>query len=298
MFMNSTAKMLDLILNPESKNFADTAAVNTLTFLDYYKRLRLLALSMFEWFNLPESMNARFLEQTLFCNGIAAFCHDENLGFLSLPCMQNDYLNVYNESLTYKIYSVNYEKTFPRDEIVLVRNNLESIPTNLTVEMFARRLANAERTIDVNINAQKTPVLVKCPEKQRLTMKNVYMNFDGNSPVIYGDKDLDLDGLKVFKTDAPFIADKLQEYKRNVWSEALSFLGVNNVAFEKGERLLSDEVNANNQSIQLSAQTMLLTRQKAANDFNLKWGGNISVKLRSFSDMNITPETAAGKSEV
>lgn len=263
----------------------ETAVLNNAVYLDYYKRLRLLALSMFEWDGLPESMNARFLERVLYETGLACFCNDESLGWLSLRCLPSDTLNVYGEANAYKAWSIGYEKTYPRDDIVLVRNNLDQIPTELTIRLFALRLFEAERSLEVNVKAQKTPVLIKCSEKQRLTLKNVYAKFEGNEPVIFGDKDLDIDGFSVLKTDAPFIADKLTDYKRNVWSEALSFLGVNNVASEKGERLLTDEVNANNQMIQLSAETMLLTRREAAEQFNKKYGGNISVRLRTYAEL-------------
>lgn len=65
----------------------------------------------------------------------------------------------------------------------------------------------------------------------------------------------------------------------------LSFLGVNNVATEKAERLVTDEVNANNQMVQLAAETMLLTRQQAAKEFNETYGFNVKVKLRTFDEM-------------
>lgn len=276
----------NILLNPLRKQFDDTAALNNLTFLDYYKRMRLLALSMFKWENLPDTMNERFLEKTLYYNGIACFINDSELGFLNLKCMPADYLNVYEEAYKYTAYSINYTKEYDLENLVLVRNNYENIPTDTTIQLFARRLYEAERTIDVNIKAQKTPVLIKCDEKQRLTLKNIYMEFDGNTPVIYGDKNLDIGGVQVLETNAPYIADKLQEYKRNVWNEFLSFLGVNNVETEKSERLISDEVTANNQMIDLSAQTMLLTRQQAAETFNKRYGFNISVSTRSFDEIN------------
>lgn len=274
-----------VMLNPTNKGFDTTAALNNATYLDYYKRLRLLALSLFKWENLPDTMNARFLEKTLYMFGLACFCYDDVLGWLSLRCIPSAELNVYEEALKYTAYSINYTKTFSRDDIILVRNNLDQIPTDLTIQLFARRLYEAERTIDVNIKGQKTPVLIKCDEKQRLTLKNIYMNYDGNAPVIFGDKNLDTTGFEVLQTNAPYVTDKLQEYKRNVWSEALSFLGVNNVADEKAERLVTDEVNANNEMIDLSAETMLLTRQQAAKELNETYGFNVTVKQRTFEEI-------------
>lgn len=268
-------------MKPLYSQFDDTANLNNLTFLDYYKRLRLLALSMFEWENLPDSMNARFLEKCLYIYGQAAFVYDEKLGFINLKCVPSDYLNIYEESFKYNCYSINYNKQYELNDMVLVRNNLESIPTDMTIQLFARRLCECERTTDVNIRAQQTPVLVLTDEKTRLTLMNVYKKYDGHEPVIFGNKNFDPECVKAIKTDAPYIADKLQAYKRNVWAECMAFLGINNVADEKAERLVTDEVNANNQMIALSAEIMLLTRQKACEEFNKKFNQNISVRLRA-----------------
>lgn len=275
-----------ITLEPVPTQFEETAALNMAVFSDYYKRLRLLALSLFEWENLPESMNERFLEQCLYWYGKAAIVNDDNLGIINTKCTPSESLNIYGEATKYHCYSTGYDEDFPLDDMVYVRNNLEALPTDATIQLFAQRLYEAERTIDVNVKAQKTPVIILCDEKQRLTMKNIYMKYDGNEPVIYGKKGLDIDDIKVLRTDAPFVADKLEEYKRNVWSEALSFLGINNVMTEKKERLVTGEVDANNQMIDLSAQTMLLTRELAAEKFNRLWPGrDISVRQRSYQEI-------------
>lgn len=274
-----------ITLEPVPTQFEEAAALNMAVFSDYYKRLRLLALSVYEWENLPETMNARFLEQCLYWYGKAAIVNDDILGIINTKCTPSESLNIYGDATQYHCYSTGYDKDFPLDDMVYVRNNLEALPTDTTIQLFAQRLYEAERTIDVNVKAQKTPVIILCDEKQRLTMKNVYMKFDGNEPVIYGKKGLDIDDIKVLRTDAPFVADKLEEYKRNVWSEALSFLGINNVMTEKKERLVVGEVEANNQLIDLSAQTMLLTRELAAEKFNRLWGGNISVRQRTYQEI-------------
>lgn len=292
--------MFNPVLNPTGRQIDTTKMLNNYTFLDFYKRLRLLALSVYKWENLPESMNERFLEKCLYYQGIACFVHDEKLGFLNLRCLPSEQLNVYEEALKYTAFSINYNKTFDRDNIVLVRNNYEQLPTDTTIQLFARRLFEAERTTDVNIKAQKTPVLIKCPEKQRLTLKNLYSQYDGNSPFIFGDKDLDVSEFTVLNTNAPFVADKLSEYKRNIWNEALTFLGINNVETEKNERLVTDEVNANNNMIQLAAETMLLTRKQAAEEFNKKYGFNVSVSVRSFKELtdNFNEKEVANNGEI
>lgn len=268
-------------LKPVPMQTDETAARNILTYYDYYKRLRLIALNMFEWKNLPDSMNAHFLEYCLYWFGQAAFVNDKNLGFINTKCTPSDELNIYNEPISYHCYSVGYDENFPLSEIAYVRNNFESIPTDETIRLFAARLYEAERTIEVNIRAQKTPVVIVCDQNNRLSMVNVYKDLDGNNPVIYADKKLNLDDITAIRTDAPFVADKVNAYKQVVWSEALTFLGINNTPHEKRERLVTDEVNSNNQMIENCCEVMLSCRKQAAEKFNTLYGTKIDVKLRT-----------------
>ena len=155
------------------------------------------------------------------------------------------------------------------------------------MELFALRLYEAEQTAMINIKAQKTPVLLLMDEKQRLTMENLYSQYEGNRPVIFGDKNsLGENVIKAINTQAPFIADKIINYKKEIWNEALTFLGINNIMVDKKERLITDEANSNNELINLNLQSYLAPRQEACRQFNEKFGftgtdKEISVRVRS-----------------
>ncbi len=265
--------------------------LNLLTANDYYDRLKMIGLSLFEWEGLPETCNVRFLEKTLFMYGRALFIKDKSLGYLNMKCTPSGNLNTYDEPISYHAYSTVYSENYGREDCVLIRNNYLERPTEESILLFANRLTTAERTIDVNINAQKTPVLIRCDDKDRLSMKNLYNNYEGNAPFILGSKQLNIDGLQVLKTDAPYVADKVQAYKKEVWNEALTFFGINNANSEKRERLITDEVNANNEVININADAMLLTRQEACKEINDKYGLSVSVKLRCFDEQKETKET-------
>lgn len=107
------------------------------------------------------------------------------------------------------------------------------------------------------------------------------------SLLYFGDKkNLSPDSIKSIRTDAPFIADKVMEYKKEIWNEALSFLGVNNIDISKKERLITDEAGANNELVNLNLQSYLAPRQRACKQFNEKFGltgtdKEISVRVRS-----------------
>lgn len=254
---------------------------NSLVFQDYYKRLKNIALSLFQWENLPETCNERFLEDCLYNYGQAIFILDDDMSFLNLKCTPASTLNVYDEATAYTAFSNGYTKLYKAEDCVYIRNNYEATSTESTLILYAERLAELEMTIRVNVKAQKTPVLINCDEKTKRTLEAVYNQYDGNHPVIFGHKSLQERPLEALTTGAPFVADKLREEKRAVWNEALEFLGLNtNPSDKKKERLIVNEVNANNEQIDIQSTTMLLCREKACEEINKKYGLNVSVKMR------------------
>lgn len=259
-----------------------SADLNNKTYSDYYNRLMELALNVFEWENLPPSVDERFIELTLYEMGYCLYFNDEIIGNLALTCTIGGQLDVYRIPLLRRAYAVNgYNKMCSAKDSVLIFNNYLHTPTQSTIELFARRLYEIERAIDINVKAQKTPTLILSSEQQRLTMKNLYMQYDGNEPFIFGDKNLDIDGIKSLKTDAPFVADKLEILKHQVWNEALTFCGIENSNMDKKERLVSDEVGSNYGNIEAQRNVMLNARKQAAKKINSMFGTKIDVHFRS-----------------
>ena len=259
--------------------------LNELTFADYYKKLSLLAKSIFKWNNLPNGIDEKWIEEALFSEGKCMFFKDSKLGFMVAKCNIDGMLNPYNEPTYLRPVMLNYPeiaKSYENDvECVLIKNNDEMLPTKSSVELYAYRLTDITRTIDINISAQKTPVLIVTNDKQKLTLKNIYKQWNGFEAVIFGDKDADLNGVKVLKTDAPIVFDKLQIEKNHIWNECMTFLGVNNANMDKRERLVDDEVQANNEQIELFAMVALKARERACELINGIWGTNISVEFRN-----------------
>ena len=262
--------------------FGESAKLNNLTYTQYVNRLTELSISMFQWDGLPDTVDERYLELHLFLNGSMVYFKDDVIGDLCLDCMPHGQLDVYGNPILRRAYSGynNYNKLLKYTDSVIIWNNLMRTNSVLDVQMFARRLYNLDRIIDVNANAQKTPVLVQGTEKQRLTLLNVYKEYDGNSPVIFGDTNIDLNSLKVLQTGAPYVSDKLYELKTQIWNEALTYLGISNVSFQKRERLISDEVIRSQGGTVASRYSRLTTRQKAAKEINKMFGTNISVDYR------------------
>lgn len=265
----------------KNRQFWESASMNNNTFMQYYNRLLELSVSMFEWKNLPPTIDVRFLELALFSDGMAVFFKDDVLGCLALRTMIGGTLNVYQIPNIRTAYASNgYNKTLDNENSVIIFNNLIHTNNMLDVEMFAKRLYNIDRIIDVNINAQKTPILVRCDENQRLTMKNLYMKYDGNEPIIFGDKNLSTNSLQVLKTDAPYMADKLSDLKSRIWNEALTYLGISNTNIIKRERMIRDEVVRNQGGTIASRYSRLEARRQACKQINEMFGLDIWCDYR------------------
>lgn len=262
--------------------FDDSAILNNLTYLQYINRLTELAICMFEWKNLPASIDQRYLELHLFETGCMVYFDDDILGNLCLDCIANGRLGVYGDPILRRAYSGynNYQKLLKESNSVIIWNNYLHTNSILDVKMFAKRLYNIDRIIDVNANAQKTPVLVQGTEKQRLTLLNLYKEFDGNAPFIFGDKNLDLSALKSIQTGAPYVCDKLYQLKTQIWNEALTYLGISNINIQKKERLITDEVTRNQGGTIASRYSRLESRRQAVKKINDMFGTNIEVNYR------------------
>lgn len=281
------------------RNFWESAWLNNRTYIYYYNRLTELAISMFEWKNLPDSIDPRFLELVLFSDGMAVFFKDEVLGYLALQTMIGGNLDVYRIPKIRRAYATNeYNRSLDEKDSVIIFNNMLHTNCLTDVELFARKLYECDRTIDVNIKAQKTPIMIACDENQRLTMKNLYQQYDGNEPFIFGGKDMDIKKIQAIVTGAPYVADKVMQTKFQIWNEAMTYLGISNVNMHKKERLLNDEVTRNMGSTVASRYTRLEMRKQACKKINEMFGLNIDVDYREDIQIVGDEEQIEGEGEV
>ena len=257
--------------------------INNETYADYLDRLKLLATSLFTWEGLDEIAGtgaSRFLELSLYEYGRACFIKDDELGYMALRVNPSDTFNVYMLPTKVQAWSIGYQKNFDFDDVVYIMNNELQVPTARTINQFAYRLYETERTIDVNLIAQKTPVLIEGDTKTILTLKNVYMQYSGNTPFIFGSKAFDVSNkLNVLNTNAPYLIDKLELHKHEIWNECLTFLGIDNANTDKKERLITDEVESNNEVINYYLNCFYKTRKKACDEINKRYGLDIKLQL-------------------
>lgn len=264
-----------------NKQFWESAKLNNRTYINYYNRLMELSLSMFEWSGLPDTVDARFLELALFGNGMAVFFNDEDIGYLALRTTIGGPMNVYQIPTRRRAFASNgYQRDLDENNSVIIFNNLIHTNAMSAIELYALRLYEIERTVDTNVKAQKTPILISCDETQRLTLLNLYKNYDGNIPFIFGDKNITPNALKAINTGAPYLADKLHELKLEIWNEALTYLGISNINVVKKERLITDEATRNMGGILASRFSRLEARRQACDQINKMFGLNVWVDYR------------------
>lgn len=282
-----------------NKNTIEAARRNKEGFIQYYDRLKEISLSIFDWQNVPNTIDTRFLELTLFDRGVSVFFRDDVIGELALRCSYGGDRNVYDIPIRRRAHASNsYYRELNDTNSVLIFNNMLHTNSQLDIEIFARRLYNIDRIIDVNVNAQKTPVLISCDESQRLTLKNLYMKYDGNEPVIYGDKNINPNSLLVLKTDAPYMADKLYELKTQIWNEALTYIGVPNISTMKKERMLTDEVNRMQGGAFASRYSRINARKQACEQINRMFGLDIDCEYRDEFASDLISLSDGGEDDV
>lgn len=265
-----------------NREFDESLIKNSRTYLHYYNRLLELAISIFEWKNLPIEIDERYLELILCEYGYCAFFEDKELEeYLVTRVALGGKLDIYRRPINYRAFANNgYNRKLNNENSVIIYNNYLHTNTAFELQKFAMQLYDLDTSLTVNAKAQKTPIMISCDENQRLSLKNAYMQFEGNMPVIYTNKNLNPNSISVMKTDAPYVADKLNELKREIWSEALTFLGINNVNVNKKERLITNEVENNQGSIVSSRFSRLEQRRQAVKRINKMYGLNIEVNFR------------------
>ena len=265
---------------------------NCSTYNDYFIRFCEMALNCYKWNNLPNSVNERYLEIGLLFNNQMCYFRDEVIGDLVLKCTVAGTFDVYGDPNSVNVYGQNgYTNNLQGQEnfVIIYGNKMRT--NNLLHQLieYSARLERIDRTIDVNINAQKTPVLLTGEEKQMLALRNLYKQYAGNEPVIFGDKfQLSRDAIQAIRTDAPYMSDKLYDLKIQIWNEVLTLLGVSNVTTTKKERLITDEVNRALGGVYINRNIGLTSRELACKEINRKFGTNISVEF--IGDMLIGEE--------
>ena len=294
----------------QQKKYA--AFENNRQWQDVFNRLFSIAVNIFEWKNLPQTCDPYFFEAVLLWRGKACIIEDISRGgFLSLPCVVSSGQNLYYEHSFWRAVSVGYEEPFmaltdynknifdllkvsdetnPINKGVVCFDNFQKYPLHQTILIYTNKIVDAMRAIDVCAKQLKIPAIIETDEETKVAISQAVKSIDENLVAVYAGKSVasKLKESKAVQTGASaqnLIA--LWDHLNNVKSEFLTAFGINNLnTADKKERLLTDEVNSNNDSIALNAAYRLDQRKHFCDNFNSVFGTNISCEIRhEFSEI-------------
>lgn len=257
------------------------------TYVYWFYRIVEIAVNGFRWKNLPPEIDERYLEMILCFNGRGIFFKDDVIGYAALEMSSEGEYDIYNIPQRRMAHGNNgyFRDDLTPDDSVIIYNNYTRTPEILTIRLYARRLAEIDRAIDINIRTQKTTKILKCAEEERLTYQNLLAKYDGGTPFILGSKNLaTLGDIETLDLTTPYIADKLQLQKRQVFNEVLTYFGIENANTEKRERLITDEITSNMGGVAISRNSRMNARKQACAEINRVFGLNVSVEFEGVID--------------
>lgn len=259
--------------------------------LEYMYRRQLMGkcISRFTWEGLPNGIDPRFIETTIFNNGYSVFYYDSFFEmFMAMPATISGPLDIQDNPTGYRVTRNGvYSRDVRASESVCIWGNQIRVPEIDVVLSYAARLAQIDRTIEIDLLNERNPMIVACSQDQRLTVQNLISKIYDGEPVVWGTENLAIDNLAsmigVFPLNQNAGAGavssiKHMESKAKIWGEALTMLGIMNVNSEKRERMVVEEAAGNSGQVLASRESFMKPRQLACEQINEKFGLQISCE--------------------
>ena len=254
-----------------------------------------LAIKRFKWTNLPKGLTTDRLEDMLISHGkLGGFINEVGL-FTILPLHNVDKVNVYNEPTKYRLVGSNgYNVELPSEDVCRLKNNPTSSNDIDTLRIFAKRISDIESTQEVNLFQMNIPKIISTNRDGVLTAKNIIKKIQDFKFVVFTkEKGItqQMTQNDVIDNTVPYLLDKLSDYENFYRNKVLTYLAINNANTDKKERLISDEVNANNDLLNTILDMMFECRQEFCNEVKEKFNIDIKVEKRNVFDGTLHNDT-------
>lgn len=259
---------------------------NVNLFSEMYNYYSNIAITRYDWKNLPRGVSERLLNIGLYTYGSVAFFEHDTLGLTALPCSANQY-NILYEPTEVTVFGYGYSRQLQDlSTFGFIRSSPSGVPLAISVYDYVKRMCDILRSIDVIAQRMKRPYVFICDEKQRLTYQNLFKNIKDNEEIILGLKDFPLDKAHIDIAPLPSTQglDKLWESYQRYEGLLSARLGINNIDNSKRERLLQDEVNANNMNIEMSNEVNIKQLTLDIQQVNKKFNTDIKVEVKELAD--------------
>lgn len=248
----------------------------------YMRVLTEMSCNRFKWVGLPDSIDERFMELELFRAALVVFYRDHTYGrYLALRASGSGRTNMYDNPTSFTVTGgLMINKTLGPKQCVPIWSNYLRVPDMDIVVLYSRKLAAIDRTIEINSLNMRQQKIILAEEHERHSMLNILRQMEEGVPAILGTKALDMSNIQVLDLGVhPETLPKLMVAKSKMWNECMTLLGINNSNQDKAERLVADEVSANDQQIRAARSISMNAREQSAAQINERYGLHVSVRF-------------------
>ena len=283
------ASMVEQLMNPNNSKWATNEAMRAkrYKYLMYQRMLTELALNRFKWYGIPPEIDPTFIERTLLFRSLCIFTNDTELGYIALPGSPANMVDIYGNPQAFTLMSVNgkYSKTIPNTECVPIYPNLLRSSDIDVVALYAMLFSEIAQTLDINTIQLRNPIVFSGPASMRKTMQTIQDQLSDGAFSFLENSAADMVEVKAFQSELhPDNLVNTQLFKQKLWNECMTYLGINNANQDKAERLVSDEVSANDSQVIASRLSAITARNNAADVINERYGLEVSCEWNTNMD--------------
>lgn len=261
----------------------------------YVRKLSSVAANRFKWTGLPKEIDIRFLEMTLLYFALSIFYYDNEYNkYFALRSGGYSYLNMLNNPTSFTVVgngafrgrTLSALRDTPTGKMAVpIWANYMRTPDLDVINIYATRLANLERTIEINSENARQSKFILSTQNQRLSFVNIDRQVqDGSNLIEVNNASVDdLQFYKVLDLEIdPTSIEKLDIVRDRQWNKCMTLLGIDSANQDKKERLVADEVSANDDQTSTFRFEALNARRIACEQINDHYPDlNISVEYNT-----------------
>lgn len=254
----------------------------------FEKYLLQKVISVFKFENIPEYWAENFFQYVLFIWGFVAVFDHEDYGIIPQNC------SLYGYDVFYQPSHVIIANPLIRTERLRIGEDCELIKLQPDycgimdiVSTYADLMALSLETAGINLlNSKLSYVFMSENKTSAESFKKLFDQYASGSPAVFADKLLfNEDGtpswqLFMQNVGQNYIADKVLDDMKKLEDRFNTDVGIPNANTYKKERLITDEVNANNVDTQSKVMLWLDTMSRGIERVNDHYGLDLSVSYR------------------
>ena len=269
------------------RNPSTIHATNTSLSLFFQRYLMQKVFSVYD-FSIPEDWDQDYFRYSLFCYGFVAVLNTDKYGVIcqhGTPSGYNVYYRPTRVIVANPALSKTYDLTIGEDcQVIKLTPDWRGCFD--IVQMYADMMAVTMESFGINVlNSKLSYVFAAESKTMAESMKKLFDQVASGQPAAFADSALfndDGDPLWMEFTQnlkQNFIGLDLLEALTTIENKFNTAIGINNANLQKRERLITDEVNANNDDIKALCSVWLDSLQESIRKVNDMFDLNISVQL-------------------